>query len=282
MKKYLFVLAVGTTIATSAMGAGITGTENNNTANGGAGGSGGTGVGVGIGVGIGVGEGGNANANAKANGGDATANNRNNVDVSNDNVNESSSRSNSKSSANSDANAAVKNSGNSSSVAIQSIKDSGNSASVSSVSGSGNSEQRQSQKQAQKQDNDQAQNVTVEGDEYKAAKIPVATAIAPSIITAHNCMGSASLGLSGQFFGFSGGKTMIDQDCVRDRKAHTLMAFGKKKVAIALLCQDEATREAFEEAGESCPIKKQQVKVAFKPEPKERKCQFPNELHCVK
>lgn len=265
MKKYLFVLAVGTTIATSAMGAGIAGTENNNTANGGAGGAGGTG----IGVGVGIGEGGNA-----------TANNRNNVDVNNVNVNKS--NSNSKSVANSDANASIKNSGNSSSVAIQSIKDSGNSASVSSVSGSGNSEQRQSQKQSQKQDNDQAQNVTVEGDEYKAAKIPVATAIAPSIITAHNCMGSASLGLSGQFFGFSGGKTMIDQDCVRDRKAHTLMAFGKKKVAIALLCQDDATREAFEEAGESCPTKKQQVKVAFKPEPKERKCQFPNELHCVK
>lgn len=263
MKKYLFVLAVGTTLATSAMAAGIAGTENNNTANGGAGGAGGTGIGVGVGIGIGE-------------GGNATANNRNNVDVNN--VNESSSRSNSKSSSTSDADASVKNSGNSS----QSINDSGNSASISSVSGSGNSEQRQSQKQSQKQDNDQAQNVTVEGDEYKAAKIPVATAIAPSIITAHNCMGSASLGLSGQFFGFSGGKTMIDQDCVRDRKAHTLMAFGKKKVAIALLCQDEETRQAFEEAGETCPTKKQQVKVTFKPEPKERKCQFPGELHCAK
>ena len=264
MKKYLFVLAIGTTLATSAMGAGIAATENNNTANGGAGGTG-------IGVGIGVGEGGNA-----------TANNRNNVDVNNANVNESSSRSNSKSSANSDADASVKNSGNSSSAAVQSIKDSGNSASVSSVSGSGNSEQRQSQKQSQKQDNDQAQSVTIEGDEYKAAKVPVSTAVAPSIFTAHNCMGSASLGLSGQFFGFSGGKTMIDQDCVRDRKAHTLLTFGKRKVAIALLCQDEETRQAFEEAGESCPTKKTQVKVTFKPVQKERKCQFPSEKNCAK
>lgn len=226
-----------------AYAAGITGTENNNNNSPSAyGGDGGNGYG---------GAGGNAT-------------NRNNIstEVKNANTNVSG--------------ASVRDSGNSSSRSTSSadatVTKSGNSASVSTVRGSGNS--RQSQKQSQ----GNSQNLTIEGDEYKMPRGVTSSAIAPTIFTANPCMGAASVGVSGQFFGFSGGKSMIDESCNRRENAKLVTQLAGTKEGLAVLCADESLKIAI---GKKCP---KDVDVAVVPTKKPtpaRKCQFPNEANCA-
>lgn len=140
------------------------------------------------------------------------------------------------------------------------------------------SDQKQTQDQAQ--DNDQA--ITIEGDEYKAAKNPVASAIAPTVITANPCMGAASVGVSGQFFGLSGGKSMVDEQCNFRENVKLITAIAGQKAGVSMMCGNESFRPAL---GKQCPtVKADRVTVTFKPTEKlgTRKCQFPGESNCSK
>jgi hypothetical protein len=101
-------------------------------------------------------------------------------------------------------------------------------------------DQYQGQKQGQVginvQKDKNKQSVTVEGDLFEAAKIPVSSARAPSLTSGNDtCMGSTSIGAQGMDFGLSFGTTWIDQNCIRLKNANALNALGHKGAALSVL-----------------------------------------------
>lgn len=99
------------------------------------------------------------------------------------------------------------------------------------------------------------QTVTVEGDLYEAADIPVATAYAPALTSSNDtCMGSSSGGVQGMTFGVSFGSTWRDGDCVRRKDARLLHNMGYGSVAAALMCQKGEVAQAFADAGLTCGV----------------------------
>ena len=83
----------------------------------------------------------------------------------------------------------------------------------------------------------------------------VPNAYAPPLATGH-CMGSASAGGSGAGFGFSLGKTYIDENCNARYDAILLHEFGLGQEAILRLCQQPKMAEAL---GKYCPEEYQSV-----------------------
>jgi len=79
----------------------------------------------------------------------------------------------------------------------------------------------------------------------------VAPAYAPPLTTGH-CMGSASAGGSGAAFGFSLGKTYIDENCNARYDSILLHNLGLGQQAILRQCQRPAMAEAL---GDLCPEK---------------------------
>lgn len=79
--------------------------------------------------------------------------------------------------------------------------------------------------------------------------------VAPSLTSTFSdtCMGSSSFGLSVVGFGASGGTTMVDEACVRRLDSREFRAMGMNDVALALLCQSPANRQAVESTGRVCP-----------------------------
>ncbi len=87
-----------------------------------------------------------------------------------------------------------------------------------------------------------------EGDD-----IPVAQAWAAPLTSSNDtCMGSSSAGAQGASFGVSIATTWRDGDCVRRKDARLLHNMGLHGPAAALMCQKEAVRKAFEDAGVAC------------------------------
>lgn len=78
---------------------------------------------------------------------------------------------------------------------------------------------------------------------------------APPLVTTmtDTCMGSSSIGASFLGYGFNGGTTWTDKNCVRRLDAREFRAMGMNDVAIALLCQNPDNRMAVEGSGRSCP-----------------------------
>ena len=87
------------------------------------------------------------------------------------------------------------------------------------------------------------------------SEAPPASAIAPSIMSYSQdlCTVGRSAAFQGQIFGFSGGKTVTDQNCERLKLSKYLYDMGMKVASVALLCQDERVFKAMSMAGTPCP-----------------------------
>ena len=87
------------------------------------------------------------------------------------------------------------------------------------------------------------------------SEAPPASAIAPSIMSYSQdlCTVGRSAAFQGQIFGFSGGKTVTDQNCERLKLSKYLYDMGMKVASVALLCQDERVFKAMTMAGTPCP-----------------------------
>lgn len=79
-------------------------------------------------------------------------------------------------------------------------------------------------------------NVTVEGSTYEAQKRdPVATAYAASIAPTAVCALSVSGGAQAVGFGFSFGKSFIDENCVLLEQARAAANLGQREIAVEML-----------------------------------------------
>ena len=88
-------------------------------------------------------------------------------------------------------------------------------------------------------------------------KAPPASAIAPSIMSYSQdlCTVGRSGAFQGQLIGFSGGRTVTDQNCERLKLSKYLYDTGMKVASVAILCQDTRVFKAMEMAGTPCPYK---------------------------
>lgn len=113
--------------------------------------------------------------------------------------------------------------------------------------------------------------VNVEGDStvYKAAKIPVASAYAPTVIVSgdDSCLKAKSAGVQAQILGISFGKTTTDQDCELRKDSREAFNQGHPVTAFARWCQDPLNAKAAKAAGEHCPDGTDVVVVAPAPAP---------------
>jgi len=89
-----------------------------------------------------------------------------------------------------------------------------------------------------------------------ASEIPVATATAPSLMSAGNdsCLKSKSAGAQTTVIGFSKGDYIQDEECNRRKDAQMLFTLNMKIAAITRMCQSAATWEAMLLSGTPCPI----------------------------
>jgi len=89
------------------------------------------------------------------------------------------------------------------------------------------------------------------------SEAPPASAIAPSIMSYSQdlCTVGRSAAFQGQIFGYSGGKTITDQNCERLKLSKYLYDTGMKVASVSILCQDERVFKAMEMAGTPCPYK---------------------------
>jgi hypothetical protein len=56
-----------------------------------------------------------------------------------------------------------------------------------------------------------------------------------------------------QIFGFSGGRSITDENCERIKLGKTLYDMGMRVAAVSLMCQDERVFDAMRMAGTPCP-----------------------------
>lgn len=118
--------------------------------------------------------------------------------------------------------------------------------------------QLQGQAQSTENANNSKQDVTVEGDTYKAKDIPVSTAYAPSIAPTANCALSVSAGV--QFMGFGGsfGKAYVDQNCAELEAVRSVsQVLGDKETAEAMMCLNKTYAKARESIGRACPVEQE-------------------------
>lgn len=92
--------------------------------------------------------------------------------------------------------------------------------------------------QAQQQQQAQAnkQNVTVQGDVYKAPNIPVSTAYAPNLNPTAQCMGVVSAGGTGVNIGLSFGKSYESKPCNDRELARMFAQLGQVEASYEILC----------------------------------------------
>lgn len=89
--------------------------------------------------------------------------------------------------------------------------------------------------------------VTVEGDTYKARRIPVSTAYAASLTSGiDTCLGSASGGVQLPVVGVSLGKTTKDEGCKLIKETHLLREFGTTEFERAACFRARAGKEGRE------------------------------------
>lgn len=91
------------------------------------------------------------------------------------------------------------------------------------------------------------------GGTYTVKSAPTIAAPALTSTFSDTCMGSSSFGLSLVGFGATGGTTTVDEACVRRLDSREFRAMGMIDVALALLCQSPANRQAVEATGRACP-----------------------------
>ena len=89
-----------------------------------------------------------------------------------------------------------------------------------------------------------------------ASEIPVASAVAPSLMSGGNdsCLKSVSGGVSTLQIGISSGKYEIDHDCNRRKDAQMLFTLNMKIAAITRMCQHDDNWLSMFESGTPCPL----------------------------
>ena len=89
-----------------------------------------------------------------------------------------------------------------------------------------------------------------------ASEIPVASAVAPSLMSGGNdsCLKSTSGGISTLQVGFSKGDYVQDEECNRRKDAQMLFTLNMKIAAITRMCQSDDVWLSMFESGTPCPI----------------------------
>lgn len=110
-------------------------------------------------------------------------------------------------------------------------------------------------------------NISNSNQKIEQEGIPVGSAIAPSVIGSYSqdlCTTPVSSAIQTLTLGLASGRTRIDENCVRIKKARELHNFGMKIAAVSMLCTDPETFTALEFAGTPCPYKGKIGKEATK------------------
>lgn len=89
-----------------------------------------------------------------------------------------------------------------------------------------------------------------------ASEIPVASAVAPSLMSGGNdsCLKSTSGGISSLHFGLSSGNYVQDEECNRRKDAQMLFTLNMKIAAITRMCQSDDVWLSMFESGTPCPL----------------------------
>ena len=107
---------------------------------------------------------------------------------------------------------------------------------------------------------DSNNNTTTNTNQYNgagsASEIPVASAVAPSLMSGGNdsCLKSISGGVSTLQIGISSGKYEVDEDCNRRKDAQMLFTLNMKIAAITRMCQHDDNWLSMFESGTPCPL----------------------------
>ena len=107
---------------------------------------------------------------------------------------------------------------------------------------------------------DSNNNTTTNTNQYNgagsASEIPVASAVAPSLMSGGNdsCLKSTSGGVSTLQIGISSGKYEVDEDCNRRKDAQMLFTLNMKIAAITRMCQSDDNWLSMFESGTPCPL----------------------------
>lgn len=79
----------------------------------------------------------------------------------------------------------------------------------------------------------------------------------PHLTTSNDtCMGSTSGSVNIAGFGFGGGSTWTDKNCVRLKNSRELWNMGMRAASISLMCNDPENKTALELTGYACPSRK--------------------------
>lgn len=107
---------------------------------------------------------------------------------------------------------------------------------------------------------DSNNNTTTNTNQYNgagsASEIPVASAVAPSLMSGgqDSCLKSVSGGVSTLQIGISSGKYELDEDCNRRKDAQMLFTLNMKIAAITRMCQSDDNWLSMFESGTPCPL----------------------------
>ena len=107
---------------------------------------------------------------------------------------------------------------------------------------------------------DSNNNTTTNTNQYNgagsASEIPVASAVAPSLMSGgqDSCLKSLSGGVSTLQVGISAGRYQIDEDCNRRKDAQMLFTLNMKIAAITRMCQSDSIWRSMFESGTPCPL----------------------------
>ena len=193
----------------------------------------------------------NQNTNLNTNVNTSTANSTSNNTNTNNNVNTSTSNS----TVNSTVNQNVNNTNNSTSNNTNQNTNVNQSTSQSDVKTDNKNVNENNSKSDNTNRNINESNSTQTINQNVKSEAPPASAIAPSIMSYSQdlCTVGRSAAFQGQIFGFSGGKTVTDQNCERLKLSKYLYDMGMKVASVALLCQDKRVFKAMFMAGTPCP-----------------------------
>tara|TARA_R100000081_G_C4797641_1_gene161951 strand:- start:16 stop:651 length:636 start_codon:yes stop_codon:yes gene_type:complete len=107
---------------------------------------------------------------------------------------------------------------------------------------------------------DSNNNTTTNTNQYNragsASEIPVASAVAPSLMSGGNdsCLKSTSGGISTLQVGISKGNYVQDEECNRRKDAQMLFTLNMKIAAITRMCQSDDVWFSMFESGTPCPL----------------------------
>ena len=107
---------------------------------------------------------------------------------------------------------------------------------------------------------DSNNNTTTNTNQYNgagsASEIPVASAVAPSMMSGGNdsCLKSTTGGVSTLQIGISKGDYLQDEECNRRKDAQMLFTLNMKIAAITRMCQSDKVWLSMFESGTPCPL----------------------------